>query len=548
MWRALTAHMSCMLLQIFPKTSSHAPGALRRPYSTRFIRHSLAGSRVGKTLTSTWSEALTGSNASDSKRTAISSHLCLSRSCDCVRTERLETQTAYLLLPRVLLNFAQQWDQHGSALFHQASHPPNGYASKEYRPLRWDQEVLKKNLVQIVKALSPWDLAALVVLIVTGAFLLSVVALVLVAMMMLEGATDVLGQLVPLEEEVRHSWVSCEVVPLWALDVAPDTHPSVQQPGLCSFVCSPQPNHKPRCQTASALRRLRPITRAPVQLSASRNRFVSPETHKSLFHSLLKACPRPDAHVGIQDQAVHRLELCAQSAHWTPQTPNRRFLPMLGKFLCQLPYRWLFISLCDHRLQTQKIQKGRQRECGKMRRWQSNGTFLLHRRETRHFSRTCRWLFVAMRASSLCSSFHQCVSHCAVVCCVPSCGVHLVFLVLQRVLGVDSTVFFLNDKNCYWHSSMFGISCASRFFSDGRMCFRSDFFWALYFHDLFVTRPLLVGLLCYHILTFFSNYEQNICFKMQGVQDVPTGCVRSVSRGKLFITIPDVHLTGYDSK
>ena len=48
------------------------------------------------------------------------------------------------------------------------------------------------------------------------------------------------------------------------------------------------------------------------------------------------------------------------------------------------------------------------------------------------------------------------------------------------------------------------------------------------FHELFVTRPLLVGLLCYHILTFFffffflKTYEhRQTCFKTPGVWDVP---------------------------
>ena len=43
------------------------------------------------------------------------------------------------------------------------------------------------------------------------------------------------------------------------------------------LVCLFRPSHKPRCQTASCLRRLRPMTRAPVKLSASRKRIVSPK-------------------------------------------------------------------------------------------------------------------------------------------------------------------------------------------------------------------------------------------------------------------------------
>ena len=57
----------------------------------------------------------------------------------------------------------------------------------------------------------------------------------------------------------------------------------------------------------------------------------------------------------------------------------------------------------------------------------------------------------------------------------------------------DKTVF-LNDSNCFLTVNLFGRNCPSRFFSDGRMRFRIHFWWALNFHDLFVTRPFLVDL------------------------------------------------------
>ena len=53
---------------------------------------------------------------------------------------------------------------------------------------------------------------------------------------------------------------------------------------------------------------------------------------------------------------------------------------------------------------------------------------------------------------------------------------------------VDKNVFF-NDSNCLLAVNLFGRNGPSRFFSDGRLCFRSRFYWALNFHDSFVTRP-----------------------------------------------------------
>ena len=50
---------------------------------------------------------------------------------------------------------------------------------------------------------------------------------------------------------------------------------------------------------------------------------------------------------------------------------------------------------------------------------------------------------------------------------------------------VDRTAFF-NEQNCCWQSICF--------FSHGRMRFRGHFWWALNFHDLFVTRPLFCGM------------------------------------------------------
>ena len=54
---------------------------------------------------------------------------------------------------------------------------------------------------------------------------------------------------------------------------------------------------------------------------------------------------------------------------------------------------------------------------------------------------------------------------------------------------VDRTVF-LNDQNCYWQSICSGEIVHRA--SDGRIGSRSHFWWALNFHDLFVTRPFLL--------------------------------------------------------
>ena len=65
---------------------------------------------------------------------------------------------------------------------------------------------------------------------------------------------------------------------------------------------------------------------------------------------------------------------------------------------------------------------------------------------------------------------------------------------------VDKTAF-LHDSNCYWQSICSGENVHRASFLTGEM-------WcALNFHDLFVTRPCLVGLQCYNILTFFENYD-----------------------------------------
>ena len=82
----------------------------------------------------------------------------------------------------------------------------------------------------------------------------------------------------------------------------------------------------------------------------------------------------------------------------------------------------------------------------------------------------------------------------------------------------DGTVF-LNDQNCYWQSICSGEIVFSRFFSDGRIGFRSHFWWALNFHDVFVTRSLFgwILLLQHFDVFFFENYEQkNIYLKKNG--------------------------------
>ena len=71
---------------------------------------------------------------------------------------------------------------------------------------------------------------------------------------------------------------------------------------------------------------------------------------------------------------------------------------------------------------------------------------------------------------------------------------------------VDRTVF-LNDQNCYWQSICSEEIVHSRFFSAGRIGFRSHFWWALNFDDLFVTRPFLVGLWCYIFFLKTMNKE-----------------------------------------
>ena len=75
---------------------------------------------------------------------------------------------------------------------------------------------------------------------------------------------------------------------------------------------------------------------------------------------------------------------------------------------------------------------------------------------------------------------------------------------------VDRGVF-LNDQNCYSQSICAEEIVHSRFFSDGRLGFRSHFWWALNFHDLFLTRPILVGLLQhFDVFFFFENCEHRI--------------------------------------
>ena len=57
---------------------------------------------------------------------------------------------------------------------------------------------------------------------------------------------------------------------------------------------------------------------------------------------------------------------------------------------------------------------------------------------------------------------------------------------------VDRTVLF-NDQNCCWQSICSEEIVCHAFFWRERKCFRSHFWWALNFHDLFVTGPFIVG-------------------------------------------------------
>ena len=76
--------------------------------------------------------------------------------------------------------------------------------------------------------------------------------------------------------------------------------------------------------------------------------------------------------------------------------------------------------------------------------------------------------------------------------------VRVVVLLQWRVAQILQTTCW---KDCILQRSelllavtLFGTNCPSRFFSDGRECFRSYFWWALNSHDLFVTSAALVGL------------------------------------------------------
>ena len=81
----------------------------------------------------------------------------------------------------------------------------------------------------------------------------------------------------------------------------------------------------------------------------------------------MKCEPRPNAHVVSQDPTVHRLEMRAESAHFSLEMSNARFLrtvtfrrlcrccsrpcrllTKLRQLLRQFMYRWLAISLHDH--------------------------------------------------------------------------------------------------------------------------------------------------------------------------------------------------------
>ena len=81
---------------------------------------------------------------------------------------------------------------------------------------------------------------------------------------------------------------------------------------------------------------------------------------------------------------------------------------------------------------------------------------------------------------------------------------------------VDNTIFPRRFERLL-AVNMFGRNCPSRFFSDGRMCFRSHFWWALNFHDFLVTRPFSLGLLQQICFFLQKKLTQNICFKKPGV-------------------------------
>ena len=75
---------------------------------------------------------------------------------------------------------------------------------------------------------------------------------------------------------------------------------------------------------------------------------------------------------------------------------------------------------------------------------------------------------------------------------------------------VDRTVF-LNDQNCYWQSICSEEIVHLRFFSDGRIGFRSHLWWALNLQDLFLTRPFFRWIVVLqHFASLFENYEQRI--------------------------------------
>ena len=105
------------------------------------------------------------------------------------------------------------------------------------------------------------------------------------------------------------------------------------------------------------------------------------------------------------------------------------------------------------------------------------------------------------------------------------CGVAL-FCMLSAGRG-RGTFFFRSGFNmrpsvagvdaCVWEEI---VHRASFLTGDGRLRFRSHIWWALNFHDLFSTRPFLVGLWCYNILTFFFEKTMNTQSLPQQVERV----------------------------
>ena len=69
--------------------------------------------------------------------------------------------------------------------------------------------------------------------------------------------------------------------------------------------------------------------------------------------------------------------------------------------------------------------------------------------------------------------------------------------------------------------NLFVRNCPSRFFSDGRICFRSRFWWSLNFHDLCVTR-LIAGIVPLQLCVFFfETVNTEHCRTSPGVCSIP---------------------------